>query len=111
MNRISEQLQLMASDTDQLISLRNQVTTHMQEVTFHLQFQDRVSQVLEHILDALGEMSHMSNEERYSNPDLLKSERQLIDFMQSRATTNLERNALGMSTSSFSGAESELTIF
>ena len=110
-SQIVEQLTAINSDTSNLLSLRQQVAEHMQQVVFHLQFQDRLSQVLEHTNDALSELDEIVQQTKGNRVALLTSTTELIEHMQSRATTDLERKALGMLKPEHKNTESELTFF
>lgn len=110
-SQIVEQLSAINSDTSNLLSLRQQVAEHMQQVVFHLQFQDRLSQVLEHTNDALSELDEIVQQKKGDRVALLTSTTQLLEHMQSRATTDLERKALGMLKPEHKNTESELTFF
>ncbi|SNY45892.1 methyl-accepting chemotaxis protein [Arsukibacterium tuosuense] len=111
MAQISSELDVISSDTSSLLALRQQVAGHMQEVVYHLQFQDRLSQVLQHTNEALEELQQLLERNKYNKLGLLASATELLEHMQSRATTDLERKALGMLHQDYRNTESELTFF
>lgn len=111
MEQIATELGSISSDTDSLLTVRQQVVCHMEEVVYHLQFQDRLSQVLEHTNEALNELQQLLENNKHSKVGLLISATELLEHMKSRATTDLERKALGMIELDQANSESELTFF
>jgi len=111
MAQIGTELSAINSDTSSLLNLRQQVACHMQEVVYHLQFQDRLSQVLQHTHEALVELQQVLENNKHNKVGLLTSTTELLEHMQNRATTDLERKALGMLKPEHKNTESELTFF
>lgn len=111
MHEIAAELNGINSDTSSLLQLRQQIAKHMHEVVYHLQFQDRFSQVLQHTNDALEELQQILKLSKNNKVGLLTSATMLLEHMQSRATTDLERKALGMLSDKHNSTESELTFF
>lgn len=111
MHEITAELNGINSDTSSLLLLRQQIAQHMHEVVYHLQFQDRFSQVLQHTNEALEELQQILKLNKNNKFGLLTSATMLLEHMQSRATTDLERKALGMLPDQHTSTESELTFF
>lgn len=111
MHKITEQLELANKDTQGLLTLRHQIQAHVEGVMFHLQFQDRLSQVLEHIDESLNELCHSSKcVGNATDPSVLSFE-QALNNMKARVTTTLEREVLGINKSEKIDQASELTFF
>ncbi|GAB3034521.1 methyl-accepting chemotaxis protein [Bowmanella dokdonensis] len=108
---ITGQLDALMEDTNNLLFLRSEVSEHMQQVIYHLQFQDRLSQILEHLVETLEQVAESGRTAAEDQSGLVNLDTGFTAFLARRATTDLERHALGGKHASPMAEAQEIEFF
>lgn len=112
---IDKRVASIAGDAQALMQLKSDVEWHVRDVIVQLQFQDHLSQVLTHLVEAFSEVEALIKQVDTDDRERLIAEAAtLLSNMQRRATTAFEREILeGKSPNKPSENQqtSELTFF
>jgi|GEM_PF-5257442 len=101
----------MENDTQVLLQTQSQVDHAIADVTYHLQFQDRVSQILDHLMltqrDLIGVIRRSHSFVDGAVPDVRYIRQRCIE----RATTDIERELLGVRATAGNPSSNEVEFF
>jgi hypothetical protein len=76
-----------------------------------MQFQDRISQILDHVEQTLGELVDNCRQALF-DPEIEAADQEvMLDNLKSIVTTHLERVILGIDEDEPSASSSEMTFF
>lgn len=93
LNQLDTHMAELTNDAQQLMQLRDDVASQVADVMIKLQFQDRISQILEHINDTLTETEQLvAQRNQLELQTLLTKAKALPENMYARATTDMERD-------------------
>ncbi|WP_408620648.1 methyl-accepting chemotaxis protein [Celerinatantimonas sp. YJH-8] len=92
LNQLDEQMGLMTEETRLLIHQRQEVSQRISSVIVSLQFQDRLCQIMDHVGQHLDEIVSVIDCRQADPRDYSNRAGQLVEHMQHRSTTDIERH-------------------
>ncbi|WP_144395484.1 hypothetical protein [Pleionea sediminis] len=110
LNQFESTLTEMVDEHNALEDLQNIIYQNINKTVEHMQFQDRVSQILQHISESLTDAELFIKEDVTSSSKHNLNMGILIEKLKARASTDTERELLGIQSDSSSDDES-LTLF
>lgn len=108
LNQLNHHMGEISSDTQALTELRDDIARQISGVMVNLQFQDRLSQIIEHLTETMTETYKTLQHPQESAIDA----QQLVARMKTKATTDAERNIFrGQAAITSTQPEDDLTFF
>ncbi|WP_404416169.1 methyl-accepting chemotaxis protein [Marinospirillum sp.] len=112
---INQRIESIAEDAQTLLRLKDDVEEQVTNVIVKLQFQDHLSQILEHLTDAFTDLEEVVGYSSFEQREqLLTAASHLMQRMKDRASTDFERSILSGENHQRSHEKensSELTFF
>lgn len=116
LSKIERELLVVLSDTQMLLRIRNRVESDVADLITQLQFQDRLTQQMEHISISLESVKELLEQRERMNVETFKQRAgDLLSQLKKLASTDDERRVLGVSAKAArkpaGESDSELTFF
>lgn len=116
LSKIERELLVVLSDTQMLLRIRNRVESDVADLITQLQFQDRLTQQMEHISISLESVKELLEQRERMNVETFKQRAgDLLSQLKKLASTDDERRVLGVSAKAArkpaGKSDSELTFF